>query len=57
MNTPKPCGSCGFLYVDCMTEDDPNAGVECLKKMPFGNTDCPGYKHYDMVSQEEKWRS
>lgn len=55
MNTPQPCSSCGFLYVDCMHEDDPTYMAECLKKMVMGEMKCSGYKNYRLVTQKEKW--
>jgi hypothetical protein len=44
-----------------MTEDDPDAGVECLKGLDinYGGDymECIGYKHYEEVTQEEKWKA
>jgi hypothetical protein len=57
MNTPEPCGSCGFLYVDCMTEGDDDSSAECIKDLQIGNINCIGYKNYKMVSFEEKWNT
>jgi hypothetical protein len=55
MNTPEPCSTCGFLYVDCMYQDDPNYGAECIKGLPLGILTCEKYKHYTKVSLKEKW--
>jgi hypothetical protein len=56
MNTPEPCCSCGFLYVDCMSEADPNYTAECIKGLPLGNVTCKKYKYYREVSLDEKWK-
>ena len=55
MNTPNPCSTCGFLYVDCMYQDDPNYAAECIKNLKMGNLACSSYKYYKQVTQEEKW--
>lgn len=57
MNTPAPCNSCGFLYSDCMSEDDPCYSAECIKGLEMGNSQCYLYKHYSKVTIDEKWRT
>lgn len=55
MNTPDPCGSCGFCYADCMQEENSADMAECLKGLAMGNDNCAGYKHFSKVSMAEKW--
>ena len=55
MNTPEPCGTCGFLYSDYTQENDTTYSAECLKNLLMGKADCPKYKYYKLVSMEEKW--
>ena len=58
MNTPEPCCHCGFLYYDCMTEDDTSSGIECMKHLTMGLKNCEGFKKYDSMTKEDqklKW--
>jgi|WetSurMetagenome_2_1015567.scaffolds.fasta_scaffold01476_29 hypothetical protein len=47
MNTPKPCDTCQYLYVNVLEEDNPNYMAECEKNLKLGNTQCKEFKHYD----------
>ena len=42
MNTPKPCDTCGRLYVDCMAKDDPSHMAECKLGFELGGA-CNAY--------------
>ena len=55
MNTPDPCGTCGWLYSDCMYDDDPSYSAECMCGKPdcrYGG-DCPNWIHWEQFSWTE----
>ena len=52
MNTPEPCCTCGWLYADCMQEEDPTYMAECMcnkKDCVFGGK-CPNWVHWERLN-------
>jgi hypothetical protein len=50
MNTPEPCDTCLRLYVDALSEDNPEYQAECKKGRELGNKNCTDYIKWDETS-------
>ena len=55
-NTPHPCCDCGWLYADCMQNDNPNYQAECMcrKEDCVFDSECPNYAHWKTLKWTEQ---